>query len=109
MNKNASLTLLLLLSFITSCKVSFSSAPTEVEVVLPTPTPTVDPDLFTSTVLSTQSYAYSGSTRSYQLIKTQSGTKNPTYMQWVPNDSNTPMQLLSSTTLTKVLAGQVRR
>lgn len=89
MNKNASLTLLLLLIFITSCKVSFSSAPTEVEVVLPTPTPTVDPDLFTSTVLTTESYAYSGSTRSYQLIKTQSGTKNPTYMQWVPNDSNT--------------------
>lgn len=88
MKKNSAIILLSLLSLVASCKVSFTSLPTETEIAAPTTTPpTIDPDLFTSSVLSNESY--SAGAHTYQLIKSQSGSKTPTYMQWIPNDTNT--------------------
>lgn len=93
MKKDPSIIVLTILCLFASCKINISSLPKDLEVptaTTPAPTlPTVDPDLFSSSVISTESYAYSGSTRSYQLLKSQSGSKTPTYMQWIPNDSST--------------------
>lgn len=85
MKINKSLLFLPILYLAASCGIEISSVPKPTATVaMP-----IDTDEFTSSILSTNSYAYSGSTRSYELVKSQSGSKNPTYMQWIPNDANT--------------------
>lgn len=87
MNKNRFIIVLSLLCFVSSCKLNFSSKPTPTEIDTATNGP-VDTDQFTSLVLSDESYVSAG-THTYQLIKATSGSNNPTYMQWIPNDTNT--------------------
>lgn len=88
MKINKPLLFLPILYLAASCGVEFSSAP-EVTKETTTPTTPVDTDAFTSSVLSTDSYNTGSATRSFDMVKSQSGSKNSTYMQWIPNESNT--------------------
>jgi esterase/lipase len=95
MTKNVLILTFFILSLITSCKLKVNTPSraeednTTSETTPTAPTAFINPDQFTSSVLSNESYPYSGSTRSYQLLEAQSGSKNPTYMQWIPNETNT--------------------
>lgn len=84
-NKYLSIFFLSILS-LSACKVNVPAITIGIPTsTTPTPTPTVDSDLFTSSIIA--SPAYSG--RTYDLVKAQSGSKAPTYMQWISNNANT--------------------
>lgn len=91
MRKSSFLLFILALFTITSCKVKVTT-PTPVANTPRTSGTTpevIDPDAFSSSVLSNETYVDGATTYTYQLIKSQSGSKDPTYMQWIPNASNT--------------------
>jgi esterase/lipase len=51
----------------------------------------VDPNAFTKTTLSSSSWTtLTRGPQPYHLVKAQTGTRNPTFMQWLPNGVGTP-------------------
>jgi esterase/lipase len=74
--------ILLCSCWLIACSSGFSSAPTS--IIDDTTT-----DTFTKTVLSTSSYNDGTNNHDYDLLKVQSGNKDPSFMQWIPNSLGT--------------------